>query len=363
MAISTVGASGLNSAVSQIGKNLVPNGAMTVQQKGNPATGIGADNVKGLVDMFKFDRNASPQARYTITRETSSGPTGFPNWLKVDVTTAESAVAAGETQGITHNIEAQNLQGLLYGTAGAKAVTLSFYFMSPKTGTHCVALFGTDGSRSFIREFTIASADTWEKFEITFPGDASGTINSDTGDGLRIQWPIICGTTFQASADGWASGQDYATSNQQNLADNTANNIGLAGVQLEVGSVATDFEHEPVSVTLAKCQRYLWVVPTANGDYISMGLVNGSTATLNLLPLPVTMRAVPSLVLSAETHFGCIEIGVATRATTALSLDGASSEQLAMMQATVSSSGMAQGEATVLSSASASATMALTAEL
>ena len=179
---------------------------------------------------------------------------------------------------------------------------------------------------------------------------------------MRFRWSLGAGSSYQGTGDTWEAARDDCTSNQVNAVASTGQ-FGLAGVQLEVGSVATDFEHEPISVTLAKCQRYLWVVPTANGDYISMGLVNGSTATLNLLPLPVTMRAVPSLVLSAETHFGCVEIGVATRATTALSLDGASSEQLAMMQATVSSSGMAQGEATVLSSASASATMALTAEL
>jgi hypothetical protein len=94
-----------------------------------------------------------------------------------------------------------------------------------------------------------------------------------------------------------------------------------------------------------------------------MGIVNSSTATLNLLPLPVEMRATPTLEVSNVTHFGCAEIGVATRATIGLSLDSASHAQLAMLSATVSSSGMAQGEATVLTFNNASATMALTAEL
>ena len=70
---------------------------------------------------------------------------------------------------------------------------------------------------------------------------------------------ILVGTiiaSFQASAGAWASNERYATSNQQNLLDNTANNIYLSGVQLEVGSVATDFAHEDYGTTLRKCQRY-----------------------------------------------------------------------------------------------------------
>ena len=103
----------------------------------------------------------------------------------------------------------------------------------------------------------MASADTWEKHSVTFPGDTAAGINNDNGTGLTLIFPLINGTTYQGTANTWTgSGTQWSTSNQQNLLDNTANNIYIAGVQLEVGSVATDFEHENYGTTLAKCQRY-----------------------------------------------------------------------------------------------------------
>ena len=319
MAISTIGASGLDSDVSQLGKNLIINGAMAVQQKGDAGAGIGGSGVKGLVDMFLFNRDSTPQARYTVTRETASGPDGAAYWLKFDVTTAEAAVAAGETQTIEHRIEAQDLQHLLYGTASAKTIAVTFPWKSSKTGTHCVALYQPDGTRSYIREFTVNSANTWETKTVTFPGDASGTINNDTGDGLRIVWPLVCGSDFQAAADGWAAGQDYATSNQQNLADNTANEIGLGGlIQLEVGSVATDFEHEDISTTLAKCQRYLRYVSSGSDIPLALGRSNTTTIAYCTFPLAPVMRAAPTLSFGAATDFQLNYAG-ASRALTALS--------------------------------------------
>ena len=252
-----VTAAKVSSDVSQLGKNLAQNGAMTVAQRGS-VSGIGGSQTYTTCDRFKlFFGTGSEQGRVTTTQDTDvpSGG-GFSSSLKIDCTTAESAVASGELFALSQDIEAQNLQHLLYGNAAAKTLALSFWFKSPKSGTHCVALRQPDGSRSYVREFTVASADTWEEHTVTFSGDASGTINNDTGAGLSVIWPLVAGSDFQVTADQWAAGSDYATSNQQNLLDNTANNIYITGVQLEIGSVATDFEHENYGTTLAKCQRY-----------------------------------------------------------------------------------------------------------
>ena len=257
MAISTIGASALDSGVAQLGKNLIINGAMTVAQRGTSFTGLGTAAAYTL-DRWKLDINGSPEARVTITQDTDvpSGQ-GFASSLKIDVTTAETSVAAGETFHVFQNIEAQNLQLLAYNTASAKTMALSFWFKSPKSGTHCVTIDNQDGGSTYIREFTVASADTWEKHSVTFPGDTAAGINNDNGTGLTLIFPLINGTTYQGTANTWTgSGTQWSTSNQQNLLDNTANNIYIAGVQLEVGSVATDFEHENYGTTLAKCQRY-----------------------------------------------------------------------------------------------------------
>ena len=273
MAVSTIGASGLNSAVSQIGKNLVTNGGANVSQRG---TQTGQYNAYTAVDQFWFQEAGSVQARFTTTQDGSGGG-GHANSLKLDCTTAESTVAAGDLLNLQHRIEAQHLQHLQWGTASAKDVTLSFWMSSPKTGTHCVSLYQADATRSYIAEFTIAVVNTFEYFSVTIPGDTGGTINDDTGPGLYVSFPLFSGSNWQAAAGSWLGSQDYTTSNQQNLADNTSNNIFVTGVQLEVGSVATDFEHEPFSVTMAKCQRYFNRI-TGEEDNDSVAFY-GSTAT------------------------------------------------------------------------------------
>jgi hypothetical protein len=194
---------------------------------------------------------------------------------------------------IKHIIEAQNCQQLQWGGAGAKDVTLSFWMKSPKSGTHCVTLYQSDDGRQYIQEFTMASADTWEHFKITYPGDTTGVIDNNINAGLNIDWPLICGTGEQGTAGSWGTGGKSATSNQQNLLDSTSNDVYLTGVQLEVGSVATDFAHEDTSTTLAKCQRYFW----QGGMGASGGALSTSQALLGVV-FPVTMRTAPTASLN-----------------------------------------------------------------
>jgi len=299
MAISTIGASALDSGVSQLGKNLIQNGSFVVAQRGTSFTGLGTAAAYTL-DRWKLDINGSPEARVTITQDTDvpSGQ-GFASSLKIDVTTAETSVAAGETFHVFQNIEAQNLQLLAYSTASAKTMALSFWFKSPKSGTHCVTIDNQDSGSTYIREFTVASADTWEKHSVTFPGDTAAGISNDNGTGLTLIFPLINGTTYQGTANTWTgSGTQWSTSNQQNLLDNTANNIYITGVQLEVGEVATDFEHEDYGTTLAKCQRYYWRQTATGDDGGCMARVNTTTAAVGIIFHPVVMRTPPTLDVS-----------------------------------------------------------------
>ena len=313
MAISTIGASGLNSAVSQIGKNLIQNGAMTLNQRGSA---VGAANHFAL-DRWYWVQSSGDAC--TKSQDTSVVPagSGFKFSHKTDVTTAGGAPGGGDFNITEQRIEAQNLQQLLYGVAGAKTLVASFWFRSPKSGTHCVALYQPDGSRSYVREFTVAAADTYEYFTMTFPGDTGGTINNDSGAGLHLVFPMNVGSNFQVAANQWAAGQDYATSNQQNLLDNTANNIYITGVQLEVGSVATDFEHEPISVTLAKCLRYFWrwKIQDANSQLFAAPTMNAAVnAFFGPVNMPVEMRSSPTGSISNVGHVVVADGGNGNRA-------------------------------------------------
>jgi hypothetical protein len=286
------------------GQNLLINGSMTISQRGAITAQGGTDAVYTACDRWVNQANGSPQGRYTSTQDTTStGEFGYQ--LKIDCTTAEAAVAAGESICVVQSIEAQNLQHLRYGNAAAKTTVLTFTVTSPKSGTHCVALVGRDGSRSYVREFTVASADTAETLSVTFPGDASGTINNDTGVGLDLVFPLVCGSNFQVAADAWASGIDFATSNQQNLLDDTSNNLLITGIQLEVGEVATAFEHRSAGEELTRCKRYFeyWDFDGSNDDTITCNLCITTTAYAVVVLEYVEKRATPTFTFTAAGTF------------------------------------------------------------
>ena len=274
-------------------RNLLINGAMTVYQHGQQTTA--ASNQYSL-DRWCWHQSSGEGGTKSQNTSVPSG-SGFAYSYKYDVTTAGGAPGAAEFNIIEQRIEAQNLQHLCYGNAAAKTLALSFWMSSPKSGTHCVALYQPDASRSYIREFTVASADTWEKFSVTFPGDASGTITNDNGAGLHVVFPMNVGSNYEATKDQWASGQDYATSSAQNLLDNTANNIYLTGIQLEVGGVSTDFEYEDYGTTLERCKRYYQKIEGAYG--VSSGVsVDTTTQAVIIHRLAVQMRATPTATAS-----------------------------------------------------------------
>lgn len=71
----------------------------------------------------------------------------------------------------------------------------------------------------------------------------------------------------------------------------------IGDVQLESGSVATDFERRPIDVELLRCQRYYdkEVMPDFRGYNVSPGNVLSTH-----LSTPVVMRAAPSITVTAQ---------------------------------------------------------------
>ena len=280
-------------------RNLIINGAMQVAQRGTSFTANG----NYTLDRWRVDEAMSAGAA-TITQSTTS-PDGFSNSLKVDITSADTSVAAGEYSQVYQYIEAQNLQQLAYGTSAAKTVTLSFYVRSNKTGNYNVGILQPDiSSRLVSLQYTINSADTWERKSFTISGDASGQINNDNGTGYSIFWGLAYGTNYtsgslQSSFTGYSSA-NFAAGQSVNLFDSTSNEWYITGVQLEVGSVATDFEHRYYAQELALCQRYYYQIGSTNigsGDYaILLGYTfnNGTRIAAGFIA-PQAMRATPSI--------------------------------------------------------------------
>jgi len=281
------------------GKNLIQNGNFTVAQRGtvtSPASGA------YLTDRWKNWQTTG--GAVTVTKDTSGvfAAFGTDTAMKIDVTTAESSVASGDRFVVAQPIEAQNLQHLKYGLAGAEAITVSFCFRSPKSGTHYVAIYQADGDRYIWRPFTVASADTAEQFSLTFAADTCGTINNDTGIGLFLYFPLMAGSSFEAGSDNtWASGEKYGAATIQNLLDNTANNIYIGLVQLEVGA-ATDFEFEDYETTDRICKRYFERWSFAANKYHAIGQAYATTGGIAVLYCQVVKRAAPTITI--ETAAG-----------------------------------------------------------
>jgi hypothetical protein len=280
-------------------KNLIINGAFMVAQRGTSHAGIGQSDGDYYLDQWEYSEVGTPVGVITISQDVGhlAADLPFDYAMKIDCTTAEDLTDANHHAQMMQRIEAQNLQHLMYGTADAKVMTLSFYTKGNKAGTMCVCLTEPDGTRQFIREVTLTGDGNWEKITTTFPGDASGTIDNNNGAGLHLRFSLSAGSAKKdGTADIWqADSGDDATSNQTNFLDNTANDLWFAGVQLEVGPVATEFEHRTYEEELAICSRYLVYVATTSTQVFGVGYANSTSSIRMLIPTPTEMRSAPSL--------------------------------------------------------------------
>jgi len=290
-------------------RNLIINGAMQVWQRATAAT-TAINDAYSTLDRFKFFE--SSDGAYTTERSTTAPSSeGFTYSLKAVVTTADASIAAAQYAAISQYIEAQNLQHLGYGTSSAKSLTLSFWVRSNKTGTYTIALEKSDSTLyRYVKEYSISTADTWEKKTITIEPDSqirasAGAIDNDSGYGIRVFWNLVWGSTFNGATDAtWSSdANDYATSNQVNWLDTIGNDFYITGVQLEVGETATPFEHRSYGDELARCHRYYEKATGGN----TAGTTCDATSGVNYhVPFKhaTEMRATPTYTWTEWTSSG-----------------------------------------------------------
>ena len=238
-------------------KNIIINGDMSQAQRGTSETGITGAGYKTL-DRFRLGGTVPGAWTWSQSTTVPTGQ-GFATSMKLECTTAEGSLASGDSMYFQHKIEGQNLQYLKKGTSSAESTTISFWVRSAKTGTYIVMLYDNDNNRHISKSYTISSADTWEKKTITYAGDTTGAFDNDNNKSLEIWIWLVAGANASSGtlATSWES---FTAANQAvgqvNLADSTSNDFYITGVQLEVGSAASDFEFLPVDVNLKRCQRY-----------------------------------------------------------------------------------------------------------
>ena len=239
-------------------RNIITNSDMSVAQRGTSTSSVSSGSTFP-VDRFKFMPNAL--GTFTISQSTTV-PTGqgFAKSIKVDCTTANASPGDGSTLQLVQYLEGQMLQHLKKGTSSAESVTVSFWVRSNKTGTYTLELYDNDNTRQISQTYTISSADTWEKKTLTFAGDTTGALGNDNGLSFAVQFWLATGANYnnQSLQTSWGSVTQASrvSSSQVNIADNTANEWYITGLQMEVGTTASDFEFIPHDVNLERCLRY-----------------------------------------------------------------------------------------------------------
>ena len=296
----------INAGGGGVNRNVIINGAMTVAQRATSATGLGTSDGYNTIDRMRLNLDGANAGRFTMSQSTDA-PTGFANSLKLECTTADTSIAAGERLDLEQRIEGKNMQAFAKGTSSAKPFAVSFYVKGNASATYSCELFDGDNSRQVQKLFNVTT--DWTRIELSFPADTTGVLDNDSANSFLIIFHLHGGSTYTSGT----LDSTWATFNNANRAvgissffDSTARTFFITGLQLEVGQNPTSFEHEPFDVTLKKCQRYFQCsysygnnveTDTGDGNSIVSNSWGDGNASMEGQFLGGPMRATPTTVL------------------------------------------------------------------
>jgi len=279
-------------------RNKIINGGMQIDQR-NAGSSVTPASGGYTVDRWVYE---ATQSSKVACQQVSTAPSGFVNSLKLTSNSAYT-VAAGDVFQIVQRIEGSSISELAWGTTSASTVTLSFKAYSSLTGTFGGFLRNSASDRYYVFKYSIPVANTWTDISITIPGDTTGTWLTTNGYGLGIGWSLGCGSTYQTTAGSWGSGNNRGATGQVDLVATNGATLYITAVQLEIGTVATPFEHRPIGVEKSLCYRYYYrmtanpvnVSGTTNAAYIgfAIGRAYSTTAGTAILFLPEPLRTSP----------------------------------------------------------------------
>ena len=291
----------------QIGgrRNMMINGDMRIAQRGTSSTS--SDNAMHTLDRFRATFSGTDetptQAQVDVSSGTSPYTEGFRKAFKITNGNQTSGAGADDYVRIGYGIEAQDIanSGWNY-TSSSSFITFQFWVKSSVAQSFKVELYVDDGTaQAFSFDTGSLTADTWTKIIKTIPGNSNLTFSNDTGEGLYIRWLPYFGTSFtnnSVTEDAWAAYSGSARTKVNTTTWYTTNDatFELTGVQLEVGSQATPFEHRSFTEELKLCQRYYQVGSSIGAGY---GSANGYARAGSVYA--TQMRSTPTL---ATTNSG-----------------------------------------------------------
>jgi len=282
-------------------RNRIINGAMLIDQRNAGASvALGAGITAYPTDRYRVENNTTGTA---TGQNVSDAPTGFSNSLKYTVTATDVSLAATENVVVIQPIEGFNTADLVFGTASAKTITISFWVKSSVTGTFGGSILNSSFDRFYPYSYTISVVNTWEYKTVTIPGDTTGTwVGATNGVGLRLMFCLAAGADRIAAAGAWTASLGYGPTGQTNLMATSAATWQVTGVQLEVGSSATPFERRLYNQELANCQRYYYRNKAKEaGNRFGSLFCESTTLSQCIIPFPVSMRTNPTALEQSGT--------------------------------------------------------------
>jgi hypothetical protein len=311
-------------------KNRIINGAMVIDQRNAGASVTPTADSTYTLDRWKI-RNGGAAGRFSVIQSSTSAA-NFPTSVLLTVTTT-STPSGTEFYGLEQDVEAYNMADFGWGTANAQPVTVSFQVRSSLTGTYCVSLRNSAADRSYVAEFTINSANTFETKTITIPAITTGTWLSTNGAGILFMVCLGSGATREGTANSWQSSNIVATSNQVDWINTSSATFYITGVQLEKGSTATSFDYRPYGTELTLCQRYFCRLGSG-----AWGFIYNTTNADAGVQFPVTMRSTPTV--SHLANYNIVSIALAAYTVTNTVINPSASNSVNGMFLRVTSSGM-----------------------
>jgi hypothetical protein len=249
---------------------------------------------------------------HTISQSAANLPPVYANHtpytsysLLLDVTTVDSSIAAGDYCTI-----GQRILGRRWAAYFLRPFTLTFWVRAPKAGTYCVSFRNSGKDRSYVAEFVVAAANTWEYKILTVSAIPSGgTWDMGAGIGIEVCWALAAGSTHQTTAGAWQNGNFLASANQVNACDNTANDFHLAFPTIHVGAADRAIELVDPAVDFWRCLEFyrktfpFAIAPAQNAGTASMIRAIGYMSGVNWLSFPVDFRAHPMVKAPTVTTY------------------------------------------------------------
>jgi len=340
-------------------RNLIINGGMQVAQRGVSATGLAA-NGYATVDRFSATQSGTDDYIEQHQVDVSSGTTpyteGFRKAFQIKNGNQTSGAGSADYVHAVYAVEDQDLaiSGWNY-TSASSYITFSFWIKSSVAQNFYLYLQSDNGSQyRYVMETGSLSADTWTKVTKTIPGNSNLVFNNDTGVGMYIVWNIFDGTdrTGTRPLNAWAALDNANRTPDQTSTWYTTNDatFEVTGVQLEVGSVATDFEHRHLTDEYLRCLRYCNVLGSAafgtndqNYERLMDGMNYNSTTSRFLYLHPVPMRGRATVSTPDASHLSCSKTDAGGAVSSLSRLDNTSSNMGTGIEASHSSAGFGAG--------------------